>query len=318
VARGSPGIETMDSARRKRTILPDFIVIGAMKSATTTLHEQLARQSGLLLSRPKEPNFFSDDENYARGFDWYASFFEAASESLLVGESSTHYSKLPTYPRTVQRMVRALPRVKLIYVIRHPIDRLTSHYFHEVTVGRIRVGLEEAMNRHPELIEYGRYSMQIEPYLVAYGPESVHLVFFDRLIAQPDAEIERIGRFLGVPQTFMWNHHMKPRNVSHERLRNSPIRDALVKNNWLTALRRKWLPRSWSETLKQLWKVRNGPPSVPSSLHDHLREIFDRDLARLGSWMGISLDCDSFHDVTGERVYTWSQLVTGPYCNSGR
>ena len=46
---------------------PDFIVIGAMKSATTTLHEQLARQPGFFMSRPKEPNFFSDDENYGRG-----------------------------------------------------------------------------------------------------------------------------------------------------------------------------------------------------------------------------------------------------------
>ncbi len=57
---------------------PDFIVIGAMKSATTTLHEQLARQPGLFMSRPKEPNFFSDNENYARGWGWYSSLFRAA------------------------------------------------------------------------------------------------------------------------------------------------------------------------------------------------------------------------------------------------
>ncbi len=46
---------------------PDFIVIGAMKSATTTLHEQLARQPGIFMCRPKEPNFFSDDENLRAG-----------------------------------------------------------------------------------------------------------------------------------------------------------------------------------------------------------------------------------------------------------
>ena len=56
---------------------PDFIVIGAMKSATTTLHEQLARQPGIFMSRPKEPNFFSDDENYARGWGWYGVAFPA-------------------------------------------------------------------------------------------------------------------------------------------------------------------------------------------------------------------------------------------------
>ena len=57
---------------------PDFIVIGAMKSATTTLHEQLARQPGIFMCHPKEPNFFSDDENYARGWGWYGSLFRAA------------------------------------------------------------------------------------------------------------------------------------------------------------------------------------------------------------------------------------------------
>ncbi len=107
----------------KHKRLPDFIVIGAMKSATTTLHEQLARQRGLFMSRSKEPSFFSDDENYARGIEWYASFFAGAGDHLLVGESSTHYTKLPTHPHTVERMVRALPRVKLIYVMWHPIDR---------------------------------------------------------------------------------------------------------------------------------------------------------------------------------------------------
>ena len=64
----------------------------------------------------------------------------------LRGESSTHYTKLPTYPSGPSiRMVEAFPRVKLIYVMRHPIDRLASHYLHEQTVGRINVGLEQAV-----------------------------------------------------------------------------------------------------------------------------------------------------------------------------
>src|ERR1700722_5627445 len=102
---------------------PDFIVIGAMKSATTTLHEQLARQPGLFMCRPKEPNFFSDDENYSRGWGWYEAMFRPAAPEDLRGESSTHYTKLPSYRRTVDRMVHDLPRLKFIYVMRHPIDR---------------------------------------------------------------------------------------------------------------------------------------------------------------------------------------------------
>src|SRR5262245_52999483 len=135
---------------------PDFIVIGAMKSATTTLHEQLARQPGIFMSHPKEPNFFSDDAIYARSWGWYGELFRRAGPADLRGESSTHYTKLPTYPRTIDRVKRDLPRLKLIYVMRHPIDRLISQYVHEVTAGRISAGLREALDCHPELIDYGR------------------------------------------------------------------------------------------------------------------------------------------------------------------
>ena len=232
----------MESPTMKHKRLPDFIIIGAMKSATTTLHEQLAQQSGLFMSRPKEPNFFSDDANYARGIEWYASFFAGAGDDLLLGESSTHYTKLPTHPHTVERMARALPRVKLIYVMRHPIDRLTSHYLHEITVGQISVGLEEAVQQHPELVDYGRYSMQLEPYLRVYGPESILPVFFDRLVDQPDLEIERLGQFLGVSEPLCWDHRLKAQNVGRERMRNSPLRETLVQAPVLSTLRRTLYP----------------------------------------------------------------------------
>jgi hypothetical protein len=285
---------------------PDFIIIGAMKSATTTLHEQLARQPGLWMSRPKEPNYFSDDENYAKGPSWYASCFEGAGPEDLCGESSTHYTKLPTHPRTVERMGEALPRVKLIYVMRHPIDRLTSHYLHEQTVGRITVGLEQAVDRFPELADYGRYAMQLEPYLRAFGPEAIHPVFFDGLIARPNEEIERIGGFLGVSRPLRWDHSLGPQNVGRERLRDSHLRNAFVQAQVLTSLRRRLVPRSWAERAKAFWRVGIDPPRVPTRLEHRLSDVFDRDLARLGSWLGTQLDCDSFRAVTAERPLGWS------------
>jgi len=60
--------------------LPDFVIIGAMKCGTSTLHEQLAAQRSVYMSTPKEPNFFSDDEQWGRGIGWYTSLFEAAPE----------------------------------------------------------------------------------------------------------------------------------------------------------------------------------------------------------------------------------------------
>lgn len=299
---------------------PDFIVIGAMKSATTTLHEQLARQPGLFMSRPKEPNFFSDDENYGRGPEWYRSCFEGCRDDELAGESSTHYTKLPTHPDTVDRMARMLPDVKLIYVIRHPIDRLASHYLHEVTVGRIDADLEEAIEECPELVDYGRYALQLEPYLRAFGPEAILPVFLDSLSARPQHELDRIGRFLGAPEPLRWDHSLAPLNVGRQRLRQSPVRDVLVRAPILTAIRRAVMPRAWTERLKALWRIGIDPPTVPPALESRLRRIFDADLARLGVWLGVPLDCDSFHRVALGDPPIWAHAKgpgTMPHCLAG-
>lgn len=284
---------------------PDFIVVGAMKSATTTLHEQLARQPGLFMCRPKEPNFFSDDAIYARGWQWYGDLFQPAQDADLRGESSTHYTKLPTYPRTVDRMVRDLPRLKLIYVMRHPIDRLVSHYVHEVTTGRIRVGLAEAIEQLPELVEYGRYSLQLQPFLDAYGRASVLPVFFPRLVQHSQAELERIRRFLGVKHPLCWDDAMEPQNQGTDRLRPSAVRVALVQAPVLTAIRQKVVPRTWSRPLKAFWRARVEPPRISPVLRSRLGEVFDADLAELGSWLGIPLDCETFHDQTVARSLDW-------------
>ncbi len=288
---------------------PDFIVLGAMKSATTTLHEQLARQPGLFMSRPKEPNYFSDDAIHARGWRWYSSLFHAARPGDLRGESSTHYTKLPSYPQTVDRMVRDLPRIKLIYLMRHPIDRLISQYIHEITSGRIRVALSEAIYRHPELIDYSRYTMQLRPFCEAYGIESILPVFFPRLVHHSQDELERIGRFVGHAGQLVWDRAMKPQNAGTDRLCFSPIRNALVGAPVLAGLRQRIVPRQWSQSLKGFWRAQIDPPRLSAALADYLREIFDADLAELGSWLGIALDCDNFHDVTIGQPREWHASV---------
>ena len=123
-----------------------------MKSATSTLHNQLSAQPGIFMSTPKEPNFFSDDDIYSQGLDWYSGLFSDASAEDICGESSTHYTKLPDYPDTIQRLKAAIPQPKLIYVMRHPVDRLISHYMHQWSEGVISCDINQAIDRYPELI----------------------------------------------------------------------------------------------------------------------------------------------------------------------
>jgi len=206
-------------------------------------------------------------------------------------------------------MARALPDLKLVYVMRHPVDRLVSHYLHETTTGRITSGIEEAVDRHPELIDYGRYSMQLEPYLDAYGPANVLPVFFPRLVNSPRAELERIGGFLGLADRPEWDDTLKPQNVGAERLRNSVVRNALVRAPVLTPLRQRLIPRQWVEPVKTIWRTRRRAPVLGGELSARLRGVFDEDLARLGGWLGIDLNCGKFGPETEGRPHAWSARV---------
>lgn len=259
--------------------LPDFVVIGAMKCGTSTLQEQLAAQPGVFMSTPKEPNFFSDDDVFARGLGWYESLFDPAPEGALKGEASTHYAKLPTHPRTAERMAGILPEARLIYIIRDPIQRLVSHYIHDWTLGLIREDLPSAVERRPELVGYGRYAMQIEPWLARYGRERIHLASLERLRADPQGELDRIAAFLGAGP-FRWRENLAPANVSSERLRRFPLYDLLVRHPAAAALRRRVAPKRLREAVKARLRMRERP-DLPPALRARLEAIYAEDRAVL-------------------------------------
>jgi hypothetical protein len=286
--------------------LPDFIVIGAMKSATSTLHEQLAEHPGFFMTREKEPNFFSNDENYANGLSWYQSFFDGARATDLCGESSTHYTKLPTYPDTVQRMKAVLPQVKLIYMMRHPVDRLVSHYLHEQFEWRMEMPIDQAVEHYPELVAYGKYSMQLEPFLDAYGPENILLIFFERFVGQGADELARVYQFLGRQNQPYWKPTLETSNVSSQRMRESAIRDAIINAPVLRTIRRRFIPKAWRERVKQFWQIKDRPKLSHVTL-ERLEAIFDEDLLRLGRWLNLELSCSRFDEVAREHVPTWSR-----------
>ncbi len=284
--------------------LPDFLIIGAMKSATTTLHGQLARQPGIFFCIPKEPNFFSDETEYARGMGWYTGLFADAPHDSLLGEASTHYTKLPTHPHSVARIRQHLPDAKLVYVMRQPIDRLVSHFIHEWSMGVYHCGIREAIDRHPELVDYGRYALQLEPYFEAFGRNRILPVFFDRLLAAPQSELERIGHFIGYPGPLQWQQNLKAENVSSERIRRFPGYRLLIESTPATWLRRNLVPQGLRDAIKSRLRMKQRP-QLDEVTRAELVQRFNPDLAQLGQWLGTSLDCDNFSAVTAGQPLEW-------------
>lgn len=262
-------------------LLPDFLIVGAMKCGTSTLQAQLAAEPGVFMTTPKEPNFFSDDDVFARGLGWYRGLFADAAPGDLRGEASTHYTKLPTHPRTLERMAPALEAPKIVYMIRNPVERAVSHYIHEWSEGRMGNDPVAEFARHPEMVEYGRYAMQVAPFVEHYGPDRVLLTSLERLKAEPGVELARIGRFLGLERTVRWKDELGAQNVSAERVRRLPLQGLIVDNPVATALRRTLVPkglRTWVRDRRRIGER----PELPADLRQRLEAAFAEDREQLG------------------------------------
>jgi len=273
--------------------LPDFIIIGAMKSATSTLHNQLGAQSGVFMSTPKEPNFFSDDEVYSQGLGWYSGLFSDANGSDICGESSTHYTKLPDYPDTIQRLKAAISQPKLIYVMRHPVDRLISHYMHQWSEGVISCDINQAIDRYPELINYSCYGMQITPYLEEFGHKAVLPIFFDDLKNNKDKALNRVGEFISCTQPLTWIDDLAQDNQSSQRIRRFYGYELLVNSRPMAWLRKNLIPQAVRNRIKKRLTMEQRP-EVSDVQQERITEIFDRDLQIVSEWIGYQITCANF------------------------
>ena len=276
--------------------LPDFIIIGAMKSATSTLHNQLSAQPGIFMSTPKEPNFFSDDEIYNQGLNWYTALFSDADPEQICGESSTHYTKLPDYPETIQRLKAAIPMPKLIYVMRHPIDRLISHYMHQWSEGVISCDINQAIDRYPELVDYSCYGMQISAYFEAFGSKSVLPLFFEDLKANKNKSLNRVGEFIGLTEPLIWVDDLAQDNVSSQRIRRFYGYELLINSKPMAWLRKALIPQRVRDRVKQQLSMQRRP-EISSAQLARITEIFDRDLQTVGDWIDVQLTCENFNKV---------------------
>lgn len=285
-----------DSTRTTLEVGPDFVIIGAMKCATSTIHDQLSDQPGISMSEPKEPNFFSDEDNWAMGISWYESLFASMPTMDLKGESSTHYTKLPTYPRCADRVHEYLSNSKLVYVMRDPVDRIVSQYIHEWSMRVIKEGcsIDEAIHEHPMLIDYSKYAMQLKPYIERFGFKSILPVFFERVMANPQEEFARIAEHIGYTGEVQWCED-EGKNRSSHRQRRSPLLNKMLDIRFMQKARRKMMPESVRAKIRSRWTMNQRPELSHESL-SYLHRQLDPDLSELGAHLGVELSCSNYHE----------------------
>lgn len=176
---------------------PAFIVIGAVKGATTWIAHQLRSHPQLWLPKA-EPHYFSSE--HERGPQWYASLFDAAPAERIIGEKSADYL---AHPQAAARMADALPDARLIVQLRDPVQRAYSDYcmlFRRGWVkGDPRAYLEHANPEQSRFLSGGLYGAHLERFLLHYPREQIHVILYDDLLQSPEQEIARVCGHIGVP-----------------------------------------------------------------------------------------------------------------------
>jgi Sulfotransferase domain len=211
-------------------MVPDFLVIGAQKSGTSSLLEYLVRHGSYLRPLLKDIYFF--DKDYHHGLDWYLSFYpdlatKRAAERrvggrVVTGESATHYLLHPWSPARVRE---TFPDIRLIVLLRDPVQRALSHYYHNRRSGAETIGtaldaflMEEERiaadynrmqadssfyGRRVAIYSYlarGRYTEQLHRWFRQFPREQILIMCSERFFADTDMQFRSICRFIGIAE----------------------------------------------------------------------------------------------------------------------
>ncbi len=275
-----------------RPRLPTFLIVGAMKAGTTSLYHYLRGHPQVFMPDLKEPMFFDERHNWARGIDWYKGLFRgAAARHAALGEASTSYTKYPTVRGVPERIASVLPEARLIYVLRHPIERMRSHYLYALSRGKEHRPIERAFAEDPSYLDISRYAMQLEQYLPHIPLERFLFVDSRDLSERRLETLRAVFGFIGVDETWITpivdreffrssDRRMKP--TLTERVRRVPALGAVARRapRGLRALARR-LPAERLDV--ERGRISDG---LRARLEDELRD----DVARLRTFLPDGFD----------------------------
>ena len=275
--------------------MPHFIGIGAPKSATTWFMEVLRGHPEIYVSDKKEIVYFCSEKNYARGDAWYLSNFSNAKETEVAGEFSVDY--LRGGDITAERIYKLQPSVKLILIVRNPVERAISHYKWLKQLGKTTLPLSEAIVAEPSILEHGFYYALLTKYLKFFSLNNILIIKHEEILKNPSLVQEKTFEFLGVDDTYrspLQNKRIsKTINPRLRLLENLRIRTHkyLRKNN-----KEKFVVLFKRLGLSRLYRRLNDKHDSDSGLGEHeinaLKEVYKDDMKSFFRLTGVSVERD--------------------------
>lgn len=199
-------VHAMDGKRDK--LGPDFIIIGTWKSGTTSLHHYLERNPEICMA-PVEVNYFSvpshrpGQQRPKKGnLQWYRdTFFSHCNESLIIGEKSPSYLWGRKVPEKVRRNY---PNVKLVVLLRNPVDRLHSHWWMDICKGRYNITLEQYVKQVESKYRSGFYAEQLKRWFKYFPREHFLFLSSEEFFDDNKRVLSQILNFVGSSPNMKW------------------------------------------------------------------------------------------------------------------
>lgn len=303
--------------------LPHFLVVGAMKCGTTTLRHQLRlhprifmppreiflfaiddieQHPGALIGedgRFRVHDFDGDREAYLR---WYSDCFAGAAPGQILGEGSTTYMPSVKAP---PRIAALLPTAKLVFMLRDPVDRAYSHYWHLVRAGGTSDTFESLLRRSPAtVLQRSLYASQIRRYLEYFPREQLKFVLFEELIKHAHDVAAEVARFVGADDDLpaiaddgVRNAARMPRSVALQLLRNRVVgpRGARDRFSELGHPVGVAAPRARRQVIDRIFNRINPlratrPPAMQAGTRAFLTELLRRENRSLEEVTGLDIE----------------------------
>ncbi len=269
---------------------PNFLVIGAEKSGTTWLKHVLNEHPDIFVPPIKEVHFFDKDENFEKGIKWYSSFF-AENREKCCGEITPGY--LANSSISAQRIRKMFPEVKIIAILRNPVDRAISNYNMLFAAGIESRLIDEVLRPGDPLVDKGKYKEKLKPFFENFPRDSILIHNYDDLSLNPSGIIASIEEFLGLTP------HKSYHNIGKRIFKGRKVRYQWINHliSLLKPLYRLVGLRGKFKTVKKKifkWNTREGGgpndhQKLEGSQYRKLLNYFEEDIAFLEDLWEIDL-----------------------------
>ncbi len=273
-------------------MLPNLIVIGGQKCGTTSLHNYLSAHPQIEMSREKELDFFTS-WGQRRGLDWYEQHFTRPAP--VRGESSPAYTAWPHILGVPEAIHETLDDVRLLYLVRDPLDRIVSEYLHAVGHGHerrelTRIAADPGFDESPYVAK-SRYAMQLSRYLELFDASQLLVLTQEALSRDRLGTLRTVFRFLGVDESFVSPRFARRYNKARDRRTGVALaeraRVALGDQRFERLTGR--VPRSAQRLGDRVMRRPIEAPDLPEELRRRLVSLLADDTIRLEELTGLDL-----------------------------